>query len=223
MATQSAPVVTAFDWVPDFAKGLVRDLRVRWALEEIGEPYETELLGARGPKPESYVAWQPFEQVPAFRHGDLKIFETGAILLYLGERDERLLRAEGQERWTAIAWLLAALNSVEPVIGRILAYDIFNADKDWAPAARESALGLCKQKLKRVADALEGKDWLAGQFSIADIMMVTVLNNLRHTDLVAEYPGLAAYKKRGEDRPAYKRALEAQLADFGEAPVAQGA
>jgi glutathione S-transferase len=146
---------------------------------------------------------------------------AGAILLYLGEQDERLLPAAGQARWDAIAWLFAALNSVEPVIVRIVSYDIFHKDKSWAPDAREASLGLCRQKLKRVADALAGKDWLAGEFSIADIAMVTVLNGLRHTDLVAEYPSLAAYHKRGTERPAYKRALEAQFADFkAEAPQA---
>ena len=214
--TTPRPTVTAFDWVPDFARGLVRDMRVRWALEEIGAPYDTELLSARSPRPDEYLARQPFDQVPAFTDGDLQIFETGAILLYLGEKDERLLPAEVQARWTAIAWVFSALNSVEPVIGRIVAYDIFNAGKDWVPAARESAEALCKQKLKRVNDALGSKEWLAGDFSVADIAMITVLNNLRHTDLVAEIPSLAAYKARGEDRPAYKRALEAQFADFTE-------
>lgn len=215
------PVVTAFEWVPDFARGLVRDLRVRWALEEIGRAYDTELLNARAPRPEEYLARQPFDQVPAFTEGDLQIFETGAILLYLGEQDERLLPASGQARWDAIAWLFAALNSVEPQLTRLVAYDIFNKDADWAPAARESAVGLCKQKLKRVNDALGGKEWLAGRFSVADIAMVTVLNNIRHTDLVAEYPSLAAYHKRATERPAYKRALEAQFADFkAEAPQA---
>ena len=219
--TTPRPTVTAFDWVPDFARGLVRDMRVRWALEEIGAPYDTELLSARSPRPDEYLARQPFDQVPAFTDGDLQIFETGAILLYLGEKDERLLPAEVQARWTAIAWVFSALNSVEPVIGRIVAYDIFNAGKDWVPAARESAEALCKQKLKRVNDALGSKEWLAGDFSVADIAMITVLNNLRHTDLVAEIPSLAAYKARGEARPAYKRAMEAQLADFkAEAPQA---
>ena len=219
--TTPRPVVTAFEWVPEFARGLVRDLRVRWALEEIGRPYDSELLNARAPRPAEYLARQPFDQVPAFTDGDLQLFETGAILLYLGEQDERLLPTEGQARWNAIAWVFAALNSVEPVIGRIIAYDIFNKDKDWAAPARESAESLCKQKLKRVEDALGAQDWLAGQFSIADIAMVTVLNNLRHTDLVAEYPSLAAYHKRGTERAAYKRALEAQFADFkAEAPQA---
>jgi glutathione S-transferase len=218
--TAPRPVVTAFEWVPEFARGLVRDLRVRWALEETGRPYDTELLNARAPRPEEYLARQPFDQVPAFTDGDLRLFETGAILLYLGEQDERLLPAQGQARWDAIAWLFAALNSVEPSLTRLVAYDIFNKDKDWAPAARESAVGLCKQKLKRVNDALAGKEWLAGGFSIADIAMVTVLNNIRHTDLVAEYPSLAEYHKRGTARPAYKRALEAQYADFTEEQAA---
>ena len=216
MSSQPRPVVTAFSWVPEFARGLVRDLRVRWALEEIGRPYDTDLLNARSPRPDEYLARQPFDQVPAFRDGELDIFETGAILLYLGEQDDRLLPAGGQPRWTAISWLFSALNSVEPVIQRIVSYDVFHKDKTWAPDARAASLGLCQQKLKRVADALAGKDWLAGRFSIADIAMVTVLNNLRHTDLVAEYPALAAYKARGEARPAYKRALDAQMADFKE-------
>jgi glutathione S-transferase len=217
--TASRPVLTAFDWVPDFARGLVRDLRVRWALEEIGRSYDTELLNARSPRPEAYLARQPFDQVPAFRDGELNLFETGAILLYLGEQDERLLPAAGQARWDAIAWLFSALNSVEPVVQRIISYDVFYKDKPWAPGAREAILGMCQKKLARVADAIEGKDWLAGQFSIADIAMVTVLNILRHTDLVAEYPALAEYKARGEARPAYKRALEAQYADFTPEPA----
>ena len=215
-ATASRPVVTAFEWVPDFARGLVRDLRVRWALEEIGAPYDTELLNARLPRPEAYLARQPFDQVPAFTDGDLEIFETGAILLYLGEKDGRLLPAGGQARWTAIAWLFSALNSVEPIVQRITTYDLRNKDEPWAPGAREAALGMCRQKLGRLNDALAGKDWLAGEFSVADIAMVTVLNILRHTDLVAEYPALAEYKARGEARPAYQRALAAQLADFSD-------
>ena len=217
--TASRPVVTAFEWVPEFARGLVRDLRVRWALEEVGRPYDSELLNARAPRPEAYLARQPFDQVPAFRDGELNIFETGAILLYLGEQDERLLPPSGQAHWDAVAWLFSALNSVEPMVQRITSYDLFHKDKPWMPDAREASLGLCRQKLKRVTDALDGKDWLAGSFSIADIAMATVLNNLRHTDLVAEHPVLAAYKQRAEARPAYKRALDAQFADFTPEPA----
>ena len=217
------PCLTAFDWVPDFAKGLVRDLRVRWAFEEIGRPYDTKLFGAMNPRPEDYLEWQPFDQVPAFADGDLKFFESGAILLYLGEQDERLLPREPQARWTAISWLFAGLNSVEPQIGRLSTYDIFHRDKEWAKEARPSAVEMIERKLKRVTDALGDKDWLAGEFSIADIMMVTVLNGLRHTDLVAQFPALAAYVKRGHERPAYKRALDAQLGDFTAEPQMQGA
>ncbi|MEO6154012.1 MAG: glutathione S-transferase family protein [Croceibacterium sp.] len=219
MSENTRPTVTAFNWVPEFARGLVRDLRVRWALEELGRSYDTELFGANKPRPDDYLARQPFDQVPAFTDNGLQIFETGAILLYLGEQDGRLLPSDAQARWTAIAWLFSALNSVEPVVQRITSYDLFHKDKPWMPDAREASLGLCKQKLKRVSDALDGKDWLAGEFSVADIAMVTVLNNLRHTDLVAEYPALAAYKARGEARPAYRRALDAQLADFEDQPA----
>jgi glutathione S-transferase len=219
MATQPAPVVTAFDWVPDFAKGLVRDLRVRWALEELGEPYAIEKFGAANPRPEGYVKWQPFEQVPAFRDGEVEIFETGAILLYVAEKHGALLPRDEQARWQAIAWLFAGLNSVEPSLTRYFAYSVFNADKPWAEGAKEAVVPLVRQKLKRVSDALGGKDWLAGEFSIADIMMVTVLNGLRHTELVAEYSNLAAYHQRGTERPAYKRALDAQYADFVAEPA----
>jgi glutathione S-transferase len=223
MATQPVPVVTAFDWVPDFAKGLVRDLRVRWAFEEIGASYAIEKFGAANPRPEGYVNWQPFEQVPAFRDGKVEIFETGAILLYIAEKHDTLLPKDEQARWQAIAWLFAGLNSVEPSCVRYFSYDVFNAGQDWAQGAKEAVVPLVRQKLKRVGDALGDKDWLAGEFSIADVMMVTVLNSLKNTGFVAEYPNLAAYHARGTTRPAYKRALDAQLADFdGPAPAGRG-
>jgi glutathione S-transferase len=221
MAMQSRPVLTAFDWVPDFAKGLVRDLRIRWALEEIGRPYDTRLFGAASPRPDDYLKWQPFDQVPAFAEGDIQLFESGAILLYLAEHDERLLPSEGQDRWNAICWLFAGLNSVEPAFQRVVTYDVFQADQPWAKDARVPACEMAERKLMRVADALGDKDWLAGRFSIADIVMITVLNLLRHTEMVRDHPTLSVYKKRGEARPAYQRALAAQLADFEEshAPV----
>lgn len=219
MASDTRPVLTALNWVPDFAKGLVRDLRIRWALEEIGQPYDTRLFGGPGTRPEDYTRWQPFDQVPAFADGDIRLFETGAILLYLGEQDERLLAPEGQERWSTICWLFGALNSVEPFALRLIGYDLVYNDKPWVKDARVSAVKLVDRKLQRVADALGEKEWLAGRFSIADIVMVTVLNNLRHTDMVENYPVLAAYKARGEARPAYQRALAAQLADFEENPA----
>ena len=216
------PVVTAFDWVPDFARGLVRDLRVRWAFEEIGAPYAIEKFGAGKPRPEGYAQWQPFEQVPAFRDGGIEFFETGAILLYLAEKHDALLPRDEPGRWQAIAWLFAGLNSVEPVFQRYFTYHVFNADKEWAAPAEQAVLPLLNLKLKRVSDALGGRDWLAGEFSIADVMMVTVLNVLRDTPFVAEFPNLSAYHRRGIERPAYKRALAAQLADFDGQPPSQG-
>ncbi|HEY7806216.1 MAG TPA: glutathione S-transferase family protein [Croceibacterium sp.] len=223
MATQPVPVVTAFDWVPDFAKGLVRDLRVRWAYEELSQPYAVEKFGAATPRPDDYVKWQPFEQVPAFRDGDVEIFESGAILLYIAEKHDALLPKDEARRWRAISWLFAGLNSVEPSCMRYFAYTVFNSGKQWTEGATEAVVPLLKQKLKRVTDALGGGDWLAGEFSIADIMMVTVLNSLKETGFVAEFPTLAAYHQRATARPAYQRALAAQLADFdGPPPPGRG-
>ncbi len=217
----SRPTVSAFRWVPDFARGLVRDLRVRWALEEIERPYRTELLAADRPRDDEYRRWQPFGQVPAFDDGELRLFESGAILLYLGEQDERLLPREPEARWHATAWLIAALNSIEPSVSMLASYDIFHAGKDWSKAARPAALGLIEMRLKSLSDALCDNDWLAGRFSVADITMVTVLRNLRHTDIVAGFGNLSAYVERGQARPAFGRALAAQAADFETRPAKQ--
>ena len=213
-------IITAFDWVPDFARGLVRDLRVRWACEEVGRSYSVEKLSAMEPRPADYLQWQPFDQVPAARDGKVELFETGAILLYLALGEERLLPADKQAGWLATSWLFAALNSVEPSIIPLVIYNLLHKDKDWAVPAREAQLPLIRQKLMRVSDALGEKDWLAGQFSIADIVMVHILFGLRNTDLVEEYPVLVAYYQRGTARPAFQRALAAQIADFtGQPPV----
>lgn len=212
---QADTVITGFSQVPGFAQGLVRDIRIRWAFEEIGRPYRTELFDAMTSRPDDYREWQPFGQVPAFDDGKVRLFETGAILLYLGEQDERLLPRETEARWAATAWLIAALNSVEPMLMQIVSLDIFHADKAWARDARPAAVEFAGMRLNGVAEALAGKDWLTGRFTIADIMMVTVLRNLRHTEIVAEFPALAAYQSRGEARPAFQRALAAQLEGFG--------
>jgi glutathione S-transferase len=216
--TSAKPVITAFDWVPDFAKGLVRDLRIRWAFEELGVDYEVELFGARSPRPEKYVTRQPFEQVPAFRDDEFEIFETGAILLYLAEKHGKLMPSDPQARWQATSWLFAALNSVEPALMRHAAYVLINPDKDWSERAREVVEPLVRAKLKRVDDALAGKDWLVGEFSMADLMMVSVLNNIVHGGYIADFPALAAYHERGKARPAYQRALAAQMADYTGSP-----
>ncbi|WP_339693826.1 glutathione S-transferase family protein [uncultured Parasphingorhabdus sp.] len=208
--------ISAFQWVPDFAQGMVRDIRIRWALEEIERPYDTSLFDATQPRDAKYREWQPFGQVPAFDDGNVRMFESGAILLYLGEQDERLLPSKLQDRWEATAWLIAALNSVEPMLSTIVSYDIFHADKDWAKAARPAAVELAEARLQSVSDALGDKNWLTGRFTIADIMMVTVLRNVKHTDMVAGFPTLAAYQQRGEQRPAFQRALKAQTEPFAE-------
>lgn len=209
-------VVSAFDNVPAFARGMVRDLRVRWALEEIGRDYCPHYLDAMQPKPAEYRQWQPYGQVPAFADGDLRLFESGAILLYLGEQDERLLPRDPEARWAATSWLIAALNSLEPMLMQVASLDLFYSDQSWAREARAAAVDLAKARLKSTQNGLGERDWFAGTFSIADIMMTSVLRNIDHTDILAEFPALAAFKARGEARPAFQRALADQLAGYRE-------
>ena len=212
--TDNLPTITGFSNVPDFAKGMVRDLRIRWALEEVGRPYRMDLLDAMAKRPDGYRDWQPFGQVPAFADGTVRMFETGAILLYLGEQDERLLPADPQTRWQAVSWLIAALNSIEPSLTHVVILDFFQRGKDWSAGAREGAVAFASQRLKDLSQALGEREWLAGPFSIADIMMVTVLRSIGHTDLLDQFPNLVAYRQRGEARPAFARAMEGQMGDF---------
>ena len=204
--------ITAFRWVPDFAQGLVRDLRVRWALEEAGLDYRVRLLGQH--RPSEYLLEQPFDQVPCFNEGVVRIFETGAIVQYIGEQSETLLPRDPNGRYRAIQWSYAALNSVEPAFTSLVLIDIFFAGEEWARLRRPGAEDFVRLKLKRVSEWLDGNEWLEDRFTIGDLMMITVLRFLRHTDLVAEFPNLADYVKRGEARPAFQRALADQLAVF---------
>lgn len=207
--------ITAFEWVPEIAQGLVRDLRVRWALEEAGLDYRVRLLSQQ--RPPEYLQEQPFDQVPCFSDGIVKIFETGAILQYLGEKSEALLPREPQAKYRAIGWTYAALNSVEPALINLLLIDVFFTGEEWAKLRRPGAEDFAKLKLKRVSEWLGDKEWLEGErFTIGDLMMVTSLRFLRHTDLVAGFPNLNAFVKRAEARPAFRRALEDQLAAFRE-------
>lgn len=208
--------ITAFRWVPDFAAGLVRDLRIRWALEEIGRPYRVRLLDALNPRPADYFQEQPFGQVPAYRDEEVRLFESGAILIHLGLGDERLLPTDANGRGRAIAWLIAALNSVEPMILELINIDIFNRGQDWTRERRPQVVEKIETRLKLLADALGDREWFEDRFSIGDLMMVAVLRTLRHTDLVAGQPRLAALVARGEARPAFQRALADQLAVFRE-------
>ena len=216
MTTQSDSTIeiTAFNWVPPFAAGLVRDLRVRWALEEAGLSYRARLLDVGSERPADYYREQPFGQVPCYREGDLRLFETGAIVQHIGEKDERLLPRDPLGRARAIQWSYAALNSVEPALQNLTLIDVFYADQEWAKLRRPGAADFARLKLQRVADWLGDSEWLEDRFTIGDLMMVTVLRILRHTELVGERRNLAGYLARGEARPAFQRALAAQLRDF---------
>ena len=211
--------ISAFNWVPPFARGMVRDFRVRWALEELGLAYRVRLLSPMGEKPQDYLLEQPFGQVPVFVEGDLHLFETGAILLHLGERSEALLPRNPVGKARATCWLIAALNSVEPMMFELVNIDIFNKGEAWAAERRPEAERMVRSRLQRLSDWLGDKQHLEGRFTVADLMMTTVLRNLRHTSIVADYPNLAAYQARCEARPAFGRAMAAQLADFADAPV----
>jgi glutathione S-transferase len=205
--------ITAFRWVPEFAQGVVRDLRARWALEEAGLDYRVRLLDQQ--RPQEYLQDQPFDQVPCFSDGEVRIFETGAIVQYIGEKSETLLPRDIQSRYRAIQWTFAALNSVEPAVLNLLLIDFFFIGEEWAKLRRPGAEDFARLKVKRVADWLGERTWLEGdRFTIGDLLMVTVLRFLRHTNLVAEFPNLANYLKRGEARPAFQRALADQLAVY---------
>jgi glutathione S-transferase len=207
--------VSAFAWVPDFARGQVRDLRARWALEEAGLPYATRLLRQGDQDASEYRALQPFGQVPVFQEDGFVLFETGAIVLHIGERSEVLLPRDPAARAHATQWVIAALNSIEPFAMQLALIDIFYEDDEWAKLRRPGAADFVRRRLGGLASALGHKPYLGGErFTAGDLMMSSVLRVLDHTDLVAEHANLAEYKARCEDRPAFKRALAAQLADF---------
>lgn len=205
--------ITGFRWVPQPVQGLVRDLRARWALEEAGLDYRVRLLEQE--RPSDYLKEQPFDQVPVLSDGDVKIFETGAIVQYIAEKGGAMLPSDKPGRYRAIQWSYAALNSVEPSILNLVLIDLFYKDEEWATLRRPGAADFARLKLKRVSDSLGGKSWLDGDaFSIGDLLMVTVLRALRHTDLLDQFANLAQYRRRGEERPAFQRALAAQLEGY---------
>jgi glutathione S-transferase len=216
--------ITAFRWVPPFAQGLVRDLRIRWALEEIGRPYRVRLLDAMNPRPQEYFCDQPFGQVPAYKDDEVELFESGAILIHLGMQDDRLLPSDHAARMRGIAWLIAALNSVEPTIFPLLMINVFNRGEPWTDEARPKFMERINGRLKCVSEALGDKEWLEGRFTIGDLMLVTVLRQLRGTGVLHQFPNIAALVERGEARPAFQRALSDQLAVFREhEPQSEGA
>lgn len=207
--------VTAFDWVPPFAAGLVRDLRVRWALEEAGLKYEERLISQNFKVTPQYRQEQPFGQVPVYEEDGLTMFETGAIVLHIAVRSDALMPRDREGRALTQTWLFAALNSIEPHLQNLIVIDLFNAKETWAQQRRPGVVQFLETRLKDLAARLEGRDYLvANRFTAADLMMVTVLRIVRHTDLVQRQPVLHAYQQRCEARPAFQKALADQIAPF---------
>jgi glutathione S-transferase len=211
------PILTAFRNSPDRGRGLARDMRVRWALEEVGQPYEVRLLSFGEMKEPQHLALHPFGQIPTYEDDDLVLFESGAIILHIAERHAGLLPGDAKARARAITWMFAALNTVEPPIVELGMAAILERDKDWYDARQPMLEQRVRARLGQLSDRLAAAEWLDGDFSAGDLMMVSVLLRLGATGLVADYPNLAAYVARGEARPAYQRAFAAQLAIFNAA------
>jgi glutathione S-transferase len=198
-------IITAFERSPDGGRGLARDTRVRWALEEVAQPYEVRLVSFRAMKEPAHLALHPFGQIPTYEEGDLALFETGAIVFHIAHRHEGLLPKDANARARAITWMFAALNTMEPPILELESVRLLEGEKPW----QEERV---RNRLKRLAARLGDADWLDGAFSAGDLMMVSVLLRLKASGLLGEYPNLDAYLARGEMRPAYQRAFAAQLA-----------
>ena len=205
-------VITAFERSPDGGKGLARDTRVRWALEEVGQPYEVRLVSFRAMKEPAHLRLHPFGQIPTYEEGDLVLFETGAIVFHLAECHAGLFPDDADARARAITWMFAALNSVEPPILELSIARFVEGDKPWSQERLPLVMDRIRDRLRQLAVRLGDAEWLDGAFSAGDLMMVSVLLRLRPSGLLDEFPTLAAYVARGEARPAYKRAFAAQLA-----------
>ncbi|CDZ43684.1 glutathione S-transferase family protein [Neorhizobium galegae] len=207
--------ITAFEQSPDRGKGLARDMRVRWALEEAGQPYDVRLLSFKAMKEPAHLALQPFGQIPTYEDGDLVLFESGAIAFHIAERHGGLLPDDANARARAIAWMFAALNTVEPPIFDRSLVRILERDEPWYEQRLRALDGTIRNRLADLSRHLGDADWLDGAFSAGDLLMVTVLLRLKaSSDMLDDYPNLTAYIARAEARPAYKRAFEAQLAVF---------
>jgi len=206
------PIITAFERSPDGGKGLARDTRVRWALEEVGQPYEVRLVSFRSMKEPAHVALHPFGQIPTYEEGELALFETGAIVLHIAQRHAGLLPQDGNARARAITWMFAALNTIEPPILELATAKLLEGDRPWARERLPLVMNRVRDRLNALSVRLGSADWLDGAFSAGDLLMASVLLRLRPSGILDEYRTLAAYVARGEARPAYKRAFAAQLA-----------
>ena len=204
--------ITAFEKSPDGGKGLARDTRVRWALEEVGQPYAVRLVSFAAMKQPAHLAIHPFGQIPTYEEGDLAVFETGAIVFHIAQKYSGLLPADADARARAITWMFAALSTIEPPILELQTARFAEGDKPWSEDRLPLVKDRIRERLRQLADRLGDADWLDGAFSAGDLMMVSVLLRLRMSGLLDEYPNLAAYVARGEARPAYRRAFAAQLA-----------
>jgi glutathione S-transferase len=209
-----AITITAFERSPDRGQGLARDTRVRWALEEVAQPYDVRLLSFKAMKEPAHLALHPFGQIPTYEEGDLALFETGAIVFHIATRYLGVLPDDNNARARAVMWMFAAVNTVEPPILELVTAKIFEGDKPWAKERLPLVQDRVRERLNQLSARLGDADWLDGAFSAGDLMMVSVLLRLRPSGLLDEYPNLAAYVARGEARPAYKRAFAAQLAVF---------
>lgn len=206
--------ISAFQYVPPFAQGVVRDLRVRWALEEAGLLYDVRLIGPPDQRSPDYLALQPFGQVPMLQDGDFTMFESGAIVLHIAQRSGALFPREEAGRARATTWIFAALNTLEVPIQQLAAIDFFYAEEEWAKQRRPGAVEDVHVRLRQLSAWLGERDYLDGAFSAGDLMMTTVLRILRHTTMVEAYPNLKAYQQRCEARPAFQKALRDQMAAF---------
>lgn len=205
-------VITAFERSPDGGKGLARDTRVRWALEEVGLPYEVRLVSFEAKKEQPHLGLHPFGLIPTYEEGDLVLFESGAIVLHIAENHLGLLPEDPGARARAITWMFAALSTVEPPILEIVIVRFAEGDKPWSEERLELVKDRIRDRLAQLSDRLGDAEWLDGEFSAGDLMMVSVLLRSRPSGLLDEFPNLAAYAARGEARPAYQRAFAAQLA-----------
>ena len=206
--------ITAFERSPDRGNGLARDMRLRWAFEEVGQPYDVRLLSFKAMKEPAHLALQPFGQIPTYEDGDLSLFESGAIVLHIAERHPGLLPGEANARARAIMWMFAALNTLEPPIFDRSLVRILERDRPWYEERLAALDQIIRKRLDGLSSHLGDADWLDGAFSAGDLLMVTVLRRLQGSDMLEEWPNLAAYVARAEARPAYRRAFEAQLAVF---------
>lgn len=209
-----AITITAFERSPDGGKGLARDMRVRWALEEVGQPYDVRLVSFEAMKEPAHLALQPFGQIPTFEDGGLAMFESGAIVLHIAEQYPRLLPRDTNARARAITWMFSAVSTVEPVIIDREVARFLESGKPWYEERLAMVEGRIRRRLRQLSERLGDADWLDGAFNAGDLLMVSVLLRSKSSGLLLEYPNLAAYVARGEARPAYKRAFAAQLAVF---------